>query len=219
MPISISDVWTIAGAVITAVGGGGVLVVALSSWLGKVWADRILESDKAKYQREIAELKSELDKRLHAHNVAAARIDVQRVEAIRALYAALVAWHEAVVQVVAPNNLNSKPHVEAIALYGRWSAVLRSKSEHLEKVAMLTAIFFPEDTYQIIAKCGMSASMMSIEFMGSVRNSQTPNTPQHLTAIEAARGNLSAKYQNDYEPARRAVVTTFRQIVDPNSDG
>lgn len=218
MPISTSEVWNIAGAVITAVGGGGVLVMALSSWLGKVWADRILESDKAKYQKEFAELKSELDKQLHAHNVAAARIDSQRVDAIRDLYGALVAWHEAAIQVAAPNQLNSRPQTEAIEQYSQWSTVLRSKAEQLEKVAMLTAIYFSEDTYQVIAKCGLSASMMSIDFMGVVRNSPAPGTPQHRSAIEDARQKLCAKYQSDYEPARRAVIATFRQFVDPNGD-
>jgi hypothetical protein len=214
--ISGNDAWSIAGAVIAALGGGGAVVLALSSWIGKIWANRILESDKAKYQKEFAELKFELDKRIHAHNVAAARIDAQRVAAIRELYGALVAWHEAIIQVVAPNNLAARSHNAAIAQYCRWSATLRTKSEHLEKIAMLTAIYFSESTYQIIAKCGISASMMSIDFEDAIRNNPTPNTPQHLTAIEAARQTLNGKYQSDYEPARRAVIATFRQIIDPH---
>jgi hypothetical protein len=218
MSLSWIDIWNIAVAVIAAVGGGGAIVLALSSWLGKVWADRILESDKAKYQKEFAELKTELDRRLHVHNVAAARLDTQRVDAIRELYGSLIAWHEAVIQVVAPNELNLHPHLAAITQYKQWSVILLSKSERLENVAMHTAIYFSEETYQIIGKCGMSASMMSIDFMGSVRNNPTPNTPQHLADIESARLKLSANYQSDYEPARRTVVSTFRQIINPNGD-
>jgi kynurenine formamidase len=217
MTITTIEVWSIAGAVLASIGGGGVLLLALSSWLGKIWANRILEGDKAKYQKEFAELKSELDRRLHAHNVAAARLDTQRVDAIRGLYGALVAWHEAVIQIIAPNKLPSQPPGDAVGQYRHWSQILHSKSDHLEQIAMYTAIYFSEETYQVIAKCGMSASLMSIDFIGAVRNSQTPNTPQHVADIETARQVLSSKYQSDYEPARKAVVIAFRQIVDPNA--
>ncbi len=217
MTISTSEIWSISAAVLTSIGGGGVLVLFMSSWLGKVWANRILEGDKAKYQKEFAELKAELDRRLHAQNVAAARLDAQRVDAIRELYGALVAWHEAVIEIVAPNNLEFGPEVETIEQYRRWSEVLHSRSAYLEKTAMHTAIYFSENTYQVIAKCGASASMMSIDFIGSVLNPRIPNAAQHVADIEKAREVLDSNYQSDYEPARSAVVTTFREIIDPNN--
>ena len=219
MSIATIDIWSIAAAVIAAVGGGGVLVIALSSWLGRVWAERILESDKAKYEKEFLELKTQLDRRLYVHNVAAARLDAQRVDAIRELYGALVSWHEAVIQIVAPNQLNAQPLIRAIVQYKQWAAVLYSKAEHLEKMAMNTAIYFSEETYQIISRCGISASDMSIAFLASVQNNVMPNTPQHMIEIEAARSELKTRYESDYAPARMAVVTTFRQIIDPKDDG
>ena len=65
---------------LTSVGGAGAIIIALSSWLGKVWAERILQSDRIKYQTEIEKLradlastqqrlKSELDKTVHVHRV------------------------------------------------------------------------------------------------------------------------------------------------------
>lgn len=36
----------IAGAALAAIGSAGVLLFALSSWLGKVWASRILEKER-----------------------------------------------------------------------------------------------------------------------------------------------------------------------------
>lgn len=50
------DVFQIIVAAIASVGGGGAIVFALSNWLGKVWANRILEADRAKYQLEIERL-------------------------------------------------------------------------------------------------------------------------------------------------------------------
>jgi hypothetical protein len=60
--VSPSEIWQTAGAVVLSLGGGGVIVLALSSWLGKVWAERILAADRAKYAREIEELRGSLER-------------------------------------------------------------------------------------------------------------------------------------------------------------
>jgi len=40
--MDIKAVYDVAFAIIISLGGGGIIVFALSSWLGKVWANRIL---------------------------------------------------------------------------------------------------------------------------------------------------------------------------------
>jgi hypothetical protein len=60
--MTFQQIWEVAGAIIVSVGGGGAVVFALSSWLGKVWANRILETDRAKYAREIEHLRSDLER-------------------------------------------------------------------------------------------------------------------------------------------------------------
>lgn len=48
-----------AGAIVVSSFCGGAVVLALSSWLGKVWAGRILEKDKANYQQQIEKIRSD----------------------------------------------------------------------------------------------------------------------------------------------------------------
>ena len=48
-------------AILGAAGGSAVLVAGLGAWLGKVWAARIRESDRARFQREIERLRSDLE--------------------------------------------------------------------------------------------------------------------------------------------------------------
>lgn len=55
--------------VVSSVGRGGMVVFGLSSWLGKVWANRILESDRRRYSEEIDRLRHELEKTLHVHRI------------------------------------------------------------------------------------------------------------------------------------------------------
>jgi len=50
--MTLENVYQIGFIMLSSVGGAVVIIAALSSWLGKVWANRILESDKAKYTIE-----------------------------------------------------------------------------------------------------------------------------------------------------------------------
>lgn len=54
----------LAAAIIAAFGGAGAILVATSSWLGKVWAARILEGDRAKYAKEIEAVRSDANEQL-----------------------------------------------------------------------------------------------------------------------------------------------------------
>ena len=78
-----TETWDLALAIITSLGGGSAIVFGLSTFLGKVWAGRILEKDKLQYQSEMESIKSELNKKIHEHNVAISRVDSQRAEAVR----------------------------------------------------------------------------------------------------------------------------------------
>lgn len=213
-----SDIWSITSAFLISLGGGAAIVIALSSWLGKLWATRILEQEKNALQRQYAKHQHELNKALHKHNVEASRIDTQRANAIRDLYGALIGWHEAVIQIVAPNDFTMKPVEQApyfLAKYTVWAKELRKRAERLEHVAMRTAIYFNEDTYGLIAKCGYTASMMSIEFAAAAVKDQEPGSTAHLKRVEKSRVSLTDRYASDYEPARRAVVDLFRKSIDP----
>lgn len=58
--MTMTEILEVAAAVVGSLGGGALLVVGVSSWLGKVWAARILEADRQRYQSSLAEIKSEL---------------------------------------------------------------------------------------------------------------------------------------------------------------
>lgn len=55
------EVFTVASAIFASIGGAGVIILGLSSWLGKVWANRILESEKKEHNKEIEHYKSRLE--------------------------------------------------------------------------------------------------------------------------------------------------------------
>ena len=50
----------IATAVLISLGGGGAIVFALSNWLGKVWAGRLMSAETAKHNQDLEQLRSGL---------------------------------------------------------------------------------------------------------------------------------------------------------------
>ncbi|MBI5056439.1 MAG: hypothetical protein HZB61_07480 [Nitrospirae bacterium] len=54
------EIFEIAAAIIASSGVAGAVLFGLSSWLGKVWANRIMADEKAKHDRELATLRADL---------------------------------------------------------------------------------------------------------------------------------------------------------------
>jgi hypothetical protein len=47
--MSVTALLELAAAILVSLGGGAAIIIACASWLGKVWANRILESDRRRY--------------------------------------------------------------------------------------------------------------------------------------------------------------------------
>lgn len=211
------DIWEIASAVLVSLGGGALIIGAFSTWLGKVWAGRILESDRAKYQAEIELIKSDLNKKIHEHNVAVSRIDAHRAEAIQQLYVSLLRCYEAALDIMAPNPNNRLDDFSvAIPAYKQWAKQFRKESEQLEKLSMLFAISMGEDTYKTLSKCGLVIRNLSIEFCDAVLNADQADDPDDILArIEAAKQKLIDNFDKDFQPAKAVLIKEFRTIMDP----
>ena len=50
--MNFQEILSIIGSILLALGGGAVIIFALAKWLGGVWANRILENEKAESARE-----------------------------------------------------------------------------------------------------------------------------------------------------------------------
>ena len=60
--MSYDDIFNIATAILASVGGSAIIIIGLSSWLAKVWVNRIHEKDKLKYSSELEKIKATLQK-------------------------------------------------------------------------------------------------------------------------------------------------------------
>ncbi len=55
------DFASVAFYLLGSVGGAAVIVLSFSSWLGKVWAQRIMDKERAQHEKELAELRAKLE--------------------------------------------------------------------------------------------------------------------------------------------------------------
>jgi len=62
MNMHFTDLAEIVASVLVSLGGGGAIVLGLSNWLGKIWADRLMEKEKVRYQKELENFKAQLNR-------------------------------------------------------------------------------------------------------------------------------------------------------------
>ncbi len=58
MAIHLFDLFEIVISVIAALGGGSAIVFGMSSWLGRVWADRLMQKERARYEAQIENIRA-----------------------------------------------------------------------------------------------------------------------------------------------------------------
>ncbi len=105
------DVVTICISVVTGLGGGAALIWGLSSWLGKVWASRILQKDKRKYRAELEVVKNELGRASQEYLIKFSSLQAERAQIIRDLYKKLMTAQRQMHSVLKPFQQAGEPDI------------------------------------------------------------------------------------------------------------
>ena len=151
------EILEIGAAIVLSFGVSGTVIFGLSSWLGKVWASRILEQDRLRYQGELERVKNELEAtakrlqgdidktifvhRLHFETEFLALRDIwQRVARVRATMAL----------PLRQRDLNDKAH-------GAFEEASTAVTELIEKIDALSP-FYPKDIYFELDKLRVQAT-------------------------------------------------------------
>ncbi|OOX38250.1 hypothetical protein BJL83_23575 [Vibrio parahaemolyticus] len=64
-----TEILGISATILGTLGGGAAIVFAMSNWLGKLWANRLMEHQKAEYARELESIKSTLLKESESYKI------------------------------------------------------------------------------------------------------------------------------------------------------
>lgn len=87
----------IMGFLVASFGGAGAIIVGLSSWIGKIWANKFYEKEKIKQEEYLTEIQNKFDIKLAEINAQLEKnklqfelLNKERVEVIKNLYVKLV---------------------------------------------------------------------------------------------------------------------------------
>jgi hypothetical protein len=107
--ITADQITTICISIVTGLGGGAVLIWALSSWLGKVWANRLLEKDRLRYNRELEVVKTELGRASQEYLIKFSSLNAERGVIIRDLYKKLMSAQRTMHSILKPFQAEGEP--------------------------------------------------------------------------------------------------------------
>lgn len=208
------QIWNLSLAILASLGGGTLIVAAFSTWLGKVWASRILEKDRSKYQAEMEQIKSEISKKIHEHNVAVSRIDAHRAETIQKIYTQLVNCYSLIIEIRPPyGNIEAE---EVIFSYIERSKKLESEISELDILVLQSAISVTEETYKIVVKCCYTLSQQARTYKIVIgKNAILENKAEALENIKKEAIRINTILIQEFNPAKEALSIEFRKILDP----
>ncbi|MCM3487906.1 hypothetical protein M3689_01150 [Alkalihalophilus marmarensis] len=100
------EVFKVAAAIILSFGGSGVILLGLSSWLGKIWASRILEKEKKEHILEIEDYKSKLQANVNrANSIIDKSVFVTKLQYDKEFSIYLEIWEKLAKCVISTKNL------------------------------------------------------------------------------------------------------------------
>lgn len=201
--------------------GGGTVALAVAGYLGRQWLRQQLSKSLETYKAELTEktevLKTELSIYAHEQNVGLSRIDVQRSDAILAIWKILGEWQEHFISITAPNQRLEQNAHNAIDFYRGHSQELMRSQQSLSREVRNRTLFFDEETYAAIARCGLAISQVTTNYYAASYENFNPQTEQevtaHLPVVQRARRALYDSARNSVDELRSALVKEFRRLM------
>lgn len=168
--MKLQDVFYLVSSVFISIGGASAVIIGLSSWLGKVWAMKILEKDKSKYQKELEQLKHEMNIEIsRIGNIAGKKLFIHTVQFKKEFEIYEELWAKLVELRISTQSL--RPILDA---YDRNESEEDRKkrriNDFIEKFNDFSIVveknrpFYPEDTYKIIKEIAQVARREQIEY-------------------------------------------------------
>ena len=212
--------------IVSAIGGAGVALSA-AAWFFRQWLKHRLsielETHKAQLVQKSEVLKTELSIYAHEQNVGLSRIDAQRSEAILFIWDVLGEWHEAFLDLTAPNQRLNQDLSRALPKYQEWARQLMTISNALSIDVRKRAILVDQATYEVIRRCCESISDVTTDFYAAsfegIDVAATKDLASLFQRVQQARGNLQASAAANVNEFRSALVHEFRVLMKAEKVG
>lgn len=207
--------------------GGTATAIALATYLGRTFIDlqmsRVVEKYKSELQQKSDVLKAELSIYAHEQSIGLSRLDEQRSQAIKEIYAVANVWQELFLQIVQPTPPTKLPHELQLKRYHDLAQNFVKVAEGLSIKSRDNAIFFQQDSYEIIVRFGKNAIDLSTAFydqtFGTVDKSKGLDYGEIMPVIERERTALRNSQSEDYGKLTNLLVAEFRRLMKADRVG
>ncbi len=204
----------IVGAVLFSIASGGAVVFALSSWLGKVWANRILEAEKNKYARDLETLKAEFQLQIKRAEIKAGAYQKDANVAVTKLHKALSTAHSScyVFAEMCPTIVRYRPGTDELLRHH-----LKHSSDALNELYSTlseSALLLSDDLYSRIEEFQKKLWDLRRAMSDSV-DTGTHEVLTNRLLEKRDFGELRLAIQ-DLEKEQASLVTEFRNLIGSN---
>ncbi|MGH9429277.1 MAG: hypothetical protein ACRD2L_23590 [Terriglobia bacterium] len=207
--------------------GGTAAALLVAAYLGRSFIDlqvsRVIEKYKMELQQKSEVLKTELSIYAHEQSVGLSRLDEQRSQAIKEIYAVANKWQELFLEIAKPNPPTKLPPELQLKRYLNLAQNLVKVADDLSVRSRDNAIFFQQESYEIITRFGMAALDLSCSFydqtFGKVDISEELNYDELFPMIERERTALRDAPKQDFGKLRALLLAEFRILMKASRTG
>lgn len=149
--MGLKELLELSGVILASLGGGSAIVFGFSSWLGKVWANRIMVQEKAKFERELREISTKWERELETHKERLKRYELffnKKYEAVCELTSYL--------NRIIPEY--SCPEMEIDDVYQDISFDLKEIEKYLENYLVRFKVVLDQEVYELIIQALSAAA-------------------------------------------------------------
>lgn len=144
--MQLNDILAISGTILASIGGGTAIVFGFSNWLGKVWANRLMEKEKNAHSRELESLKNTFLKETESYKVKLKKSELIFEKQFEAA-SELVAMHRGFIPGINFSHMDWEDVLDHYALSSK------KIEEELEKFLSRHGAVLGEKVEGIISEC------------------------------------------------------------------
>ena len=199
----------------------GVLSAGAAGLLFRYFMDIQVKKVVGKYEAELRDktevLKTNLSIHAHETTIGLTRLEELRATAIQEIYVQIISWQELFIQITQPNIPPRGSDQMMLQQLVNWSQDLVRESEKLSIKVRDKALFFDEQSYQVIAAFGTLTMQLSTDFydatFGAWDKTKDPDHPALFESFDAERARLRDKANGEYDKAQKTLVIEFRKLM------
>lgn len=199
--MSIEDIERITFSILVSLGGGAGIVAGFSSWLGKVWAERLMASERAKHDQELEHVRAQIRKTAFEGEVRFTRLHERRAEILSELYSKLVGFVYAAENFLSPRFAENSEEEETYY----------KEQAELSKFFEQRRIFFPEHFCEAIGSFITRVRELSND--RSTYQTITPDDPLSMKERRDSRVRTWKAMLEDVPGLKRELENEFRKIL------